>query len=119
MKSKLFKNYFLAVVVCASAILFIGGCKKDKLVVNQTKQYRQLGHMPANAYDGGWNLILRPDGAADVIPGGDIAYRGTYKVSGSKIRVNTSQNSGSYTFEIISETEIRERDSGVILVLEP
>lgn len=107
-------------VTCLPLVLFFvilmsTGCKKDQLVVNEEKQYSQVDHVSSNAYDGGWGLRLQPDGVADVIPGGDIIYRGTYKISGSKIKVKTEQNSGSYTFEIISETEIKEKESGILL----
>lgn len=98
-------------------ILTTIGCKKDKLEVNEVKEYRQVGHVPMDAYDGGWALTLQPDGAAEVNPGGDIRYAGTYKIKGDEIKVKTEQNSGSYTFEIISGTEIREKSSGLTLGL--
>lgn len=98
-------------------ILLTTACKKDKLIVNEEKEYSQVGHVAGNAYDGGWVLTLRPDGVADVLPGGDIVYRGTYKINGAVIKVKTEQNSGSYTFEIISETEIKEKESGTLLRL--
>lgn len=113
---KLLKASCLPVVLFLF-ILMTTGCKKDQLVVNEEKEYLQINHVPGNAYDGGWRLTLRPDGAADVLPGGDMAYRGTYKINGSKIKVKTEQNSSSYTFEIISETEIKERESGTLLRL--
>jgi hypothetical protein len=98
-------------------ILTTTGCKKDKLEVNEIKEYSEVGHVPKGAYDGGWALTLKPDGVAEVNPGGDIRYGGIYKINGSKIKVKTEQNSGSYTFEIISESEIREQSSGVTLEL--
>ena len=116
MKLKVFKASYLPIVVFLF-ILTTTGCKKDKLEVNEIKEYREVGHVPVDAYDGGWALTLQPDGVADVNPGGDILYGGTYKINGSKIKVKTPQNSGSYTFEIISESEIREKSSGVILGL--
>lgn len=99
------------------SLFILAGCKKDQLTIDQTKEYREVGHVPMDAYDGGWRLTLQPDGVADVNPGGDIVYRGTYKINGSRIKVETPQDAGSYTFEIISETEIRERKSGVMLEL--
>jgi hypothetical protein len=116
MKLKLLKASFLPVVLFLIILATIG-CKKDKLEVNEVKEYREVGHVPMDAYDGGWALTLQPDGVAEVNPGGDIRYSGTYKINGSKIKVKTAQNSGSYTFEIISETEIREESSGVSLGL--
>jgi hypothetical protein len=113
---KLWKPNYLLIVVFFS-ILISTGCKKDQLIVNEEKSYSQVDHVATNAYDGGWGLTLRPDGIADVAPGGDIVYRGTYKINGSKIKVKTEQNAGSYTFEIISETEIREKEYGTLLRL--
>ncbi|RYE18404.1 MAG: hypothetical protein EOP45_14195 [Sphingobacteriaceae bacterium] len=114
---KRFKASFLPVVLLLF-ILMTTGCKKDQLTINEEKEYAQINHVPSNAYDGGWRLTLRPDGAADVLPGGDMVYSGTYKIAGSRIKVKTEQNSGSYTFEIISETEIKEIASGTLLRLQ-
>lgn len=116
MKQKILKACILPIFICLS-ILVLSGCKKDQLTVEQQMEYSELGHVPTDAYDGGWRLILQPGGIADVNPGGDIVYRGSYKVSGSKIKVKTPQNSASYTFEILSDTEIREKSSGVTLGL--
>ena len=117
MKSKILKSPLLYATICLLIITIAGGCKKDQLIVDQTKQYWQVDHVATNAYDGGWGLTLQPDGVADVLPGGDVYYRGTYKISGSKITVETPQNSGSYTFKIISDTQIREKESGAVLAL--
>ena len=116
MKLKLLKASCLPIIVFLF-ILMITSCKKDKLKINEVTEYRELGHVPMEAYDGGWALTLNPDGVAEVNPGGDVRYVGTYKINGSKIKVKTNQNSGSYTFKIISETEIREESSGVTLGL--
>ena len=98
-------------------IITATGCKKDKLEVNEVKEYGEVGHIPTGPYDGGWALTLQPDGIAEVNPGGDIRYRGTYKIKGDEVKVKTEQNSETYTFEVISETEIREKSSGVTLGL--
>ena len=108
--------------VCLPIVLFMliltsSGCKKDKLEINEIKEYYQVDHVPVNPFDGGWALTLRPDGVADVLPGGDISYRGNYKINGSKIKIKIQQNSGSYTFEIISDTEIKEKKLGAHLRL--
>jgi hypothetical protein len=111
------KTYTLPILLCISVFLLAVGCKKDQIRVDQTREYRELGHVPANAYDGGWSLTLQPDGVAEVNPGGDIRYSGTYKINGKKIKVKTPQDKGSYTFEIISETELRETKNGATLAL--
>lgn len=61
------------------------------------------------------SLTLNPDGTADITPGGDIRYRGTYKINGSTIKVKTEEN--SYSFEIISEIEIKSKEFGTLLRL--
>ncbi len=100
------------------SFLFItAGCKKDQLQVDMVKQYVEMNHTPNNPYDGGWSLTLSPGGTADIVPGGDIAYRGTYKINGSKIKVKTEQNSGTYNFNIINQTEIKESKFGITLKL--
>jgi hypothetical protein len=116
MKLKLLKTNCFPILLFLF-ILTTVGCKKDQLRVDQEKEYVEVSHQPTNPYDGGWNLILQPNGTADVIPTGDIIYRGTYKINGSTIKVKTEQNSGSYAFEIISETEIKEKEFGAVLRL--
>lgn len=101
----------------AAVIVFFSSCKKDKLMVNEEKEFVQVGHKPTNSYDGGWQLTLRPDGIADVLPGGDIVFRGTYKINGSRIKVKTEQNQAAYTFDILSETDIKEKEFGTVLRL--
>ena len=87
------------------------------LIVNDAKSFQQIDHVSQNPFDGGWALTLKPDGTADILPGGDIYYRGTYKISGDNIKVKTDQGAGPFDFEIISETEIKEKQSGVRLAL--
>ena len=116
MKHTSLKSSCLTVFLFLSFIA-ISSCKKDMLAVNEVKVYSQVNHAPANDYDGGWSLTLKPDGTADILPSGDIIYRGTYKINGSKIKVNTEQNSETYTFDIISEIEIKEKEFGAFLRL--
>ncbi len=99
-------------------ILSIGftSCKKEKLVVKEEKEFSQKDFVPSDPLLGGWRLKLRPDGSADIIPAGDIAYRGTYKIKGRSLSVDTDQ-AGDFEFKIISETEIREKKYGVILII--
>lgn len=96
-----------------------GGCKKDKIVVNDTQEFIER---PKPAVDyvfpfSPFSLTLRSNGTADVLPGGDIVYGGTYKIKGDKIKVKTEQNEGDYTFRIISKTEIEELEFGKTLIL--
>jgi hypothetical protein len=116
MKLKLSKASLLTITLFFF-LLTTTGCKKDQLEINEEKIYSEVMKEPVDEFMGGWSLTLTPDGVADVTPGGDIYYRGTYKINGSKIKVKTPQNSGSYTFEIISENEIKEKEFGAILKL--
>jgi len=120
MKSKSFSlktvvSHFLILVT----ILFLSACKKDKLSIEQEKRFSEVGFKPnpSNPYDGGWGLTLKPDGVADIAPGGDIIYRGTYKISGKNLKVSTDQM--KFNFEILSETEIKEKEYGTLLRLNP
>jgi hypothetical protein len=117
MHSKLsaLKRYCVVTLLLLSLTLSLAGCKKDKLIVKDVKHFSEIGHVATNAYDGGWGLTLYPDGLADLLPGGDISYRGTYDIKGSRIKVKTEQNKQTFTFEIISDTEIREKSTGVRL----
>ena len=103
-----------------SVLLFtfiISGCKKDKLEVTEEKIFSQVDHVSTNPYDGGWSLSLRPDGTAELLPGGDIVYGGTYKIQGAKIKVKSEPGSQSFTFIIVSDVEIREKEYGTVLRL--
>lgn len=117
MKIHFFKSYGLPAFIFLTLLTFTIGCKKDQLVVNEEKVYSEVGAGSNPNSLGGWGLTLRPDGTADIVPGGDIAYRGTYKINGASINVKTEQNSGSYTFKIISNTEIKESKYGTVLKL--
>lgn len=93
------------------------GCKKELLIVDEAKTFQEIDHVSKHRFDNGWSLTLKPDGTADILPGGDIYYRGTYKISGDNIKVKTEQGAGPFDFEIISETEIKEKQYGVRLAL--
>ncbi|MGY3053709.1 hypothetical protein ACVWYG_001910 [Pedobacter sp. UYEF25] len=117
MKKRSLRASWLPIVVIGFSIAVIG-CKKDKLDVNETKEYFEVTEKPQTDLAGGaMHLTLQPDGTADITPGGDVSYRGTYRINGSKIKVKTDQNSGAYTFEIISESQIRSKDYGTLLKL--
>jgi hypothetical protein len=117
MKPKLLKVIFLPLALCLFILLTVS-CKKEKLDVNEVKEYFEvLEKAQSDLAGGAMQLTLNPDKTVDFVPGGDISYRGTYKISGSKIKVKTQQNSGSYIFEIISETEIKNKEFGTLLRL--
>ena len=45
-----------------------------------------------------------PGDVADILPGGDVVERGTYKIKGKQLVVTTGI---VFEFEIISDTEIK------------
>lgn len=92
-------------------------CKKNKLDVDTEKSFYQVDHISQGPYDNGWQLTLNPNQTADILPGGDIIYRGTYTINGSKLKVKADQISEQFEFKIISKTEIKEKKYGVRLML--
>ena len=104
-------------VLIAAIILFLSACKKDKLSIDEEKRFSEVGFKfdPSFPYNGGWGLTLKPDGVAEIVPGGDIYYRGTYKISGKNLTVTTDQT--KFKFEILSETEIKDTQYGTVLRL--
>lgn len=117
MKLNLLKQYAAPLFLCLFVISLTLSCKKDQLTINKETTYVQADLVAGQPSLGGWSITLRPDGTVDIVPGGDIAYRGTYKINGSTIKVKTSQNSGSFNFTIISTTEIKENQYGTRLKL--
>lgn len=117
MKLKLLKNCFLPIFVCISVLMLAGGCKKDQITVDQVKEYEEVGHKSQNVEDSPFRVTLNPNGSANVLPTGDIVYGGTYKISGDDLTIKTDQNSGSYSFDIVSKTEIKEKKNGTVLKL--
>ncbi|MGV8877922.1 MAG: hypothetical protein ACOH2A_02700 [Sphingobacteriaceae bacterium] len=118
MRTNLFKTCFFPAVISVFLLLSAIGCKKGKLEVKEVREFiedKQIS--PGDVYGGAMHLTLNPDDTADIVPGGDISYRGTYKINGASIKVKTQQNSGSYTFEIISEEEIKSKEYGTVLKL--
>ncbi len=111
LKSISLANVFLLIIITSV------GCKKELLIVNETKTFQEIDHVSKHRFDNGWSLTLKPDGTADILPGGDIYYRGAYKISGNNIKVTTEQNAGPFEFEIISAAEIKEKQYGVRLAL--
>ena len=93
-------------------------CKKDALKIDIEKNYTEQKTTPATDLAGGaMHLSLKPDGIADINPGGDIVYRGTYNISGKKIPVKIPDMDMTYKFTVISELEL-ESETGVRLKLQ-
>lgn len=101
------KNVLLMLIMLIS----LSACKKDALKVDTEKRYVQKSNAPAtDLAGGGMTLVLKPDGVADFVPGGDIAYRGTYDISGKKITVKIPDLDKKYRFTIISDQELEAED---------
>ena len=111
-KSTILRAFF--VLTIASVCLFIS-CKKDKLKVTQDKEFLEVNFKfdPSFPFNSGWQLALKPNGVADIIPGGDIIWRGRYKINGSLLTVKADNE--TYKFDIINQNEIKEKSSGTIL----
>ena len=110
------KNIYLFVVLFISINLF-NSCKKDQLNIDREKTYVQIEPkvQVSDPNFGGWSLTLYPNNVADINPGGDIVYRGTYKINGSSLKVKTDND--SYKFKIISTTDIRYDEYNMVLRL--
>lgn len=110
------KNILTTVLIALTISLLIS-CKKDKLTVNEEQVFLQTDFKTSSdfPYNSGWQLTLKPGGIADILPSGDIIYRGTYKISGNLLNVKSDQS--TFKFKIVSETELVESNYGVILKL--
>jgi hypothetical protein len=110
-RGKIITNFFCLLVI----ILSMGACKKDALVVDTEKRYNQVNiEKPVDLLGGGVMLVLKPDGIADINPGGDIIWNGTYKISGNKISVKATQIDTKFNFTIISNEELRGSNGEVL-----
>lgn len=109
---KKFTFLILGIVLCLMA------CKKDALEIKEEKEYVQINAPePVFPYEGSIVILtLKPNGKADVLPGGDIVYRASYKIKGKKIKVEIADVSLRLTFTIVSPTELHG-EHGEILKL--
>lgn len=109
------KNALLMLFMLISLV----ACKKDAIKIDSEKRYVQQTDAPVTDLAGGpMSLTLKPGGVADLNPGGDIVYRGTYDISGKKITVKIPDLDTKFKFTIISEKEL-ESESGEKLKLMP
>lgn len=109
---------FVFLISIFSFILFLSSCKKDQLNVDREKEFVEVGHVSqsGNFYDNSYTLTLMTGGKADILPGGDIVWRGTYQISGKTLTVKADHQ--TYKFDIISETELKLKGSDTILRLQ-
>ena len=118
MKPNLFKSYLLFVFFFTLITIVAAGCKKDKITIDQEKSFVQVDppRVVNNSLEGGsMHLTLKPDGIADINPGGDIVYGGTYKIKGDQLKIKVNEFKDDFEFKILSDTDIKEKDSGIVL----
>ena len=96
------KNIFT--IACCIILLTISSCKKDALEINTDQTYVEQGVTAGDIGFGGIILTLMPDGKADLLPGGDIMERGTYKISGKNITVTIQDK--EFKFDVVSQSEL-------------
>lgn len=113
MKSKLtfVKTHISLVLVM---MLILNACKKDQLTLDQEKEFVEVGYVrqSGNFYDNPYTLTLMTDDKADILPGGDIVSRGTYKINGKNLTVKADNQ--TFKFDILSENEINIKGSETI-----
>jgi hypothetical protein len=109
---KKFTFLILGIVSCLMA------CKKDALKIKEDKEYIQINaREPVSAYENSAiYLTLKPNGKADVLPGGDIVYRASYKIKGKKIKVEIADISLRLTFTIVSPSELHGEHGEVLML---
>jgi len=111
------KSYLINLCFVLIAVLGLAACKKDALKVDTEKYYVQASSAPVtDLLGGGMSLTLKPNGTADINPGGDIVWSGTYNISGKKITVKVPDINIKYNFTIVSNDEIHG-ENGQILKL--
>ncbi|WP_316847984.1 hypothetical protein [Pedobacter psychrodurus] len=86
-------------------LLFLCFTSCKKLTVKEEKTFYEINVPKPNGYlSSAIRVTLMVDGKADIVPGGDVSDRGTYKIKGKKLTITTVKE---YEFEITSETEIK------------
>lgn len=85
-------------------------CKKA--LVNVEKRFVEQGKTSSEIGFGGIILTLYPNGNADILYGGDMGFRGTYKIKESKLEVK--EGNKTTKFKIISDTELRYENNRVL-----
>ena len=109
------KTHIILVLVM---MLILNACKKDQLTVDQEKKFVEVGYVrqSGNFSDNPYTLTLMTDDKADILPGGDIVSRGTYKINGKNLTVKADNQ--TFKFDILSENEIKIKGSETILRLQ-
>jgi len=86
-------------------LLFLCFTSCKKLTVKEEKTFYEINVPKPDGYlTSAIRVTIMVDGKADIVPGGDVSYRGTYKIKGKKLTVIAEKE---YEFAITSETEIK------------
>lgn len=101
------KKLTLLSLFLLSVSMFFYSCK-DTLDINVEKTFVQQAATGNSLGFGGMILKLYPDKTADILYGGDIYYKATYSIKGSKLKVKEGDNTTE--FNIISPTELGYED---------
>lgn len=114
------KNITCKLIACVLLLtICFTACKKDALKVNEEKRYAQTNAQPPTDPILGTavHLTLKPNGRADILPGGDIVWAGSYDISGTKLTVKVDELDMKFRFTIVSEEELHG-ENGEILKLQ-
>ncbi|MBS7565801.1 hypothetical protein KHS38_15445 [Mucilaginibacter sp. Bleaf8] len=97
-------------------VLLLSACKKDALKVDEEKHYEQVNASPSTdpIIGSAISLTLKPDGVGDIVPGGDIRWNATYKISGKKLTVAVKDIDHKFEFTIISDDEIHGENGEIL-----
>lgn len=112
------KNIAFKLIACALllTVFCFTACKKDALKVNEEKHYVQTNaQTPSDPLLGtATDLTLKPNGRANILPGGDIVWTGDYDISGRKLTVTVAELNTKFLFTIISEEELHGEHGEVL-----
>jgi len=110
------KKYIVCFFCLFAVVATLAACKKDALEVTKDSYYIQVNAGPQTdpLISTATTLMLRPGGIADIMPGGDIVWRGTYKISGKRLTVTVKELETKFRFTIISATELHGEGGSVL-----
>lgn len=100
------------VIILLTVLLSFGACRKDAISVKNEKHYTER-------VTNGMSLLLKPNGSAELIEGGDMVSKGNYKIKGNKLTLRSSNQSSDFNFTIISEQEIQSETGNRLILLQP
>lgn len=100
------KAPFLFILLLA---IFTTCSKKESLPLCEDETtYSQVNAPPSTdpIVQYGYRITLLDDDRVDILPGGDIVYRGTYSIKGNILEITVAQLDTKFKFTIISDNEL-------------